>query len=92
MRLGQQVMTRGIAERYAIDKDFANSVIRATVRFQNEDFGDISEEDKQTNQDALENGGMVMGAYGEEKDRIWIMRDPDGNGSYITTVLFPEEY
>lgn len=92
MKLGQTVMTRGIAIKAGESWTFKRFVEDSLNRFVNEDFGDISEEDKQANSEALENGGMVMGAYIQEKVKIWIMRDPDGNGSFVTTVLFPDEY
>lgn len=92
IELGQTVMTRGIAIKTSADWTFKKFVGDSLHKFMRKDFGDISEEDKQTNEDALENGGMVMGAYSQWETKIWIMRDPDGNGSFVTTVLFPNEY
>lgn len=92
MRLGTKAMTLNIAEKVENDDRFAKSVVDAIKRFQHEDFGDLSEEDKHVNSEALTNGGMVMGAYGEEENRFWIIRDSDGKGSFVTTVLFPDEY
>lgn len=85
-------MTRAIAIKKSASWNFKRFVDSSLQKFMCEDFGDISDDDKQTNTDALENGGMVMGAYGDGENRIWIMRDEDGNGSYVTTVLFPDEY
>lgn len=92
MELGTKVMTRNIATRAAESWTFKREVANALQKFTNKDWGDLSEEDKQANEDALENGGMIMGAYGEGDNKIWIMRDPDGNGSFVTTILFPDEY
>lgn len=92
IELGQTVMTRGIALKTGTSWIYKRFVEKSLNRFINEDFGDISEEDKQTNIEALENGDMVMGAYTIGNVKIWIMRDHDGNGSFVTTVLFQDEY
>ena len=92
IELGQTVMTRSVAIKVNSSWLYKGFVEDSLHKFKNKDFGDISEDDKQANEDALENGGMVMGAYSKGKVRIWIMRDPDGNGSFVTTVLFPDEY
>ena len=92
IELGQTVMTRGVAIKTSASWIFKKFVGDSLHKFMRKDFGDISEEDKQTNEDALKNGGTVMGAYFQGNVRIWIMRDQDGNGSFVTTVLFPDEY
>lgn len=92
MKLGTKVATRSIVFKTDMDDKFAKGVAESMKRFQNKDFGDLSDEDKQSNMEALENGGMIMGSYNIGSDRIWIMRDADGKGSYVTTVLFPDEY
>lgn len=92
MRLGTTVMTRGIALKTKTSWIYKRFVEDSLNKFINEDFGDISDEDKQTNIEALENDGMVMGAYILGNVKIWIMREPDGKGSFVTTILFPNEY
>lgn len=92
MNLGTTVMTRGIALKTGTSWIYKRFVEDSLNKFINEDFGVISDEDKQTNIEALENGGMVMGAYIQGDVKIWIMREPDGKGSFVTTILFPNEY
>lgn len=92
MRIGQKVMTRGIALKTGTSWIYKRFVEDSLNKFINEDFGVISDEDKQTNIEALENDGMVMGAYILGNVKIWIMREPDGKGSFVTTILFPDEY
>lgn len=55
------------------------------------DWGNLCEEDKQANDDAVENGGRLLSAYevGEEKVKIWIITESDRSA---TTILLPEEY
>lgn len=92
MKLGTKVMSIGVAIKTSASWTFKKEVANALQKFTNKDWGDISYEDKKVNDDAIENGGMIMGVYGDGDNRIWIMRDPDGNGSFVTTVLFPDEY
>lgn len=54
--------------------------------------GDLCDEDKATNDDALEYGGRLMSQYRRESypsQRIWIITEADRS---CTTVLFPHEY
>lgn len=54
------------------------------------DWGDISEEDRQTNADALIYGHRVLSSYQVTEDlRLWILTEADRS---ITTLLLPEEY
>lgn len=92
MKLGKTVMTRAIAIKKSASWNFKRFVDSSLKKFMCEDFGYISDDDKQVNKESLASGGMVMGAYGECENRIWIVRDDDGNGSYVTMVLFPDEY
>ena len=86
------VMTSGIADRVANDEKFSRAVMRAVKRFIKKDWGDVDAEDNETNDQMdrslnLNGGGMVLGAYGRLKDKIWIIRDTER-----TTILFPDEY
>ena len=86
-------MTSGIATRMQEDTRFSKAVIRAIKRFSKKDWGTVDAEDHATNDQMsrsldLGGGGMVLGAYGKDKnDKIWIIRDTER-----TTVLFPDEY
>lgn len=54
------------------------------------DWGDMSDTDKQTNEQALKDGNRLFSAYQVRADtRIWIITEADRSA---TTVLFPEEY
>ena len=86
------VMTSDIADRVANDEKFSRAVMRAIKRFIKKDWGDVDAEDNETNDQMdrslnLNGGGMVLGAYGRLKDKIWIIRDTER-----TTILFPDEY
>lgn len=63
----------------------------------NEDWGDLCEEDKETNIDATISGARIMSVYKNEfggpEEKVWVISDAaDPLGNRITTVLFPSEY
>jgi hypothetical protein len=86
------VLTNGVMDRINNDEKFSRAVLRAVRRFNLKDWGDVDAEDNETNDQMdrslnLDGGGMVLGAYGRLKDKIWIIRDTER-----TTILFPDEY
>ena len=63
------------------------------------DWGDLSDDDVQANEDALVDGSRILSSYvldgeGEEAVRIWVITEAeDESGDRLaTTVLLPEEY
>ena len=54
------------------------------------DWGELCEEDKQTNQEALEQGLRLLSAYRTTAgSKLWIITEADRS---VTTLLLPEEY
>lgn len=55
------------------------------------DFGDICDEDKQVNLDAIRLGNRVMSVYKfpEHDLTFWVITEADRS---VTTILLPEEY
>ncbi|SCZ40025.1 MULTISPECIES: hypothetical protein [unclassified Pseudomonas] len=54
------------------------------------DWGDICDEDRQLNEDALQSGYRLMSAYDVEPGlRLWVITEADRT---VTTILLPEEY
>lgn len=88
--LGQTVMTRGVADRVAVDSAFAAFVVESLKRHASGDWGDLCEEDKRENEFALGRRLRLFSAY-EKKNlpKIWIITEADRS---VTTTLFPEEY
>ena len=69
-------------------------VRRLMEKFSSGDFGDIPQEDIETNQQIIKDKGMVMGVYPLDPrepaaDKVWIILDP---GHETVTVLLPEDY
>ena len=87
--LGQAVMTRGIANEMEQSKEFAEFVQLSFYRHSVGDWGDLGEEDKQANENALENGDRLFSAYIKGDWKIWIITEWDRS---YTTILFPSEY
>ena len=88
--LGVMLFTRGVNDKAAEDKVFAAFVLDSLNRHGQEDWGDLSDEDKRENGLSLKEGFRLLSAY--EKDglpKIWILTEADRSA---TTVLFPEEY
>jgi hypothetical protein len=58
------------------------------------DWGELCEEDREANEEALRSGGRIFSAYGEGGTRLWIITEAaDGDGRRsATTYLRPDEY
>lgn len=89
--LGMLVATTRIADRIREDREFNHFVFDSLERYKNCDWGDLDEEDKMMNDEALKCGDRLLAAYeNAEKDwKIWIITEADRKTS---TILFPEEY
>lgn len=88
-KLGQVVMTRGIAEEMESDKGFAAFVHASFLRHSQGDWGEMCEEDKQANEDALIHGDRLFSSYTLNDWKVWIITEWDRS---YTTILFPSEY
>lgn len=90
--LGQLVVTRGI-EKLIIEEECDNTqeIAQCIVRHRQGDWGNLDEDDKMLNDNAVVDGGRILSAYeiGENKVKIWIITEADRS---YTTILLPEEY
>lgn len=87
--LGRIVYTKGIGE---LIKQVGIEELRKCVVMHSQcDWGELCEEDKQANDDAVKNGDRILSAYkvGKDKIKIWIITEFDRS---YTTILLPEEY
>lgn len=84
--LGQMVATPGAIE-VIVKSDI--SLFALLSRHQRGDWGDLDEEDKVANDDALKAGRRVLSAYRFEKATLWVITEADRS---TTTILLPEEY
>ena len=89
--LGQLVVTKGIQSKINSDVDFLINVLEILERYRRCDFGDLCDEDKALNEQALTDtdGGRIFAVYTCGNDKIWIITEHDRS---VTTILLPEEY
>ena len=93
---GATVTTERVAYYMEYDPYFAKFVLESLIRHGSGDWGDMSAEDKEVNDSALESGDRrIFSAYDIPKylsgddDKLWIITEWDRS---VTTVLFPSEY
>ena len=87
-KLGRICWTGGINEKMADDERFAKFVLDSLKKYRTGNWGNVCDEDKQLNDEAVSNGSRILGAY-EGMYRIWIITEADRS---CTTILFPDEY
>ena len=89
MEYGQIVATRGIAEEIERSAVFATEIVAAFRRYKQHDWGELCEEDRLQNDEAVQIGERVLAAYPTTKGTVWIITEWDRS---VTTILFPSEY
>ena len=93
--LGKVVVTQGINGAMQENERFALEVDLCLNRYIVKDWGCLSEEDKQVNENALQypDDLYLLAAYNTCKGKIYIIthRISENAGDNSTTVLFPDE-
>ena len=88
--LGQILVTSGVNQLGLKNKKFENFIGQSLNKHINGDWGDLCDEDKELNEDALKNGERLFSKYNFDKDTsIYIITEWDRSA---TTILFPDEY
>ena len=83
--LGQVLITPGANEAL-----YHPDVAKGLYRHSTGDFGDVCEEDKALNEEAIETGDRILSAYIDRSgEKFWIITEWDRSA---TTVLLPSEY
>ena len=86
----QRFQTLGITTETINNGKFQREIYEAMRRFKSLDWGDVSETDTESNNEAF---SMVLGAYNTSKGKIWIIAENSTGNEYDRlTVLFPNEY
>lgn len=86
---------REVYDLAAKNADFARFIQDSLNRHVKGDWGDVDDEDKQTNDLALKQGPRLLSAYNDDRfpkngvATIWIITEADRSA---TTILFPDEY
>ena len=90
--LGQQVATPGALKAI---HEAGQSALELLARHVSGDWGDLDDEDRRLNDEALTDGSRLLSAYNLRSGvRIWIITEAaDDNGHRAaTTLLLPDEY
>ena len=88
--IGHTYITNGVDSLMDEDGEFRQFVSHSFTRHCSGDWGDLDDEDKQTNEWALKNGERLFSKYNYNDDvSIYIITEWDRS---VTTILFPEEY
>ena len=94
-QIGQILATRGVYDLAAENPEFAKFMQKSLDRHVKGDWGDLDDEDKQANDQALKQGTRLLSAYNDARfpchgvSTIWIITEADRSA---TTILFPDEY
>ena len=86
---GNLYMTQGVSQLLERDEAFSVFVIKSLNRHISGDWGELGEEDKTANDEALENDTRIFSAYVSSDYKIWVITEWDRSS---TTILFPSEY
>lgn len=88
--LGQMVVTRAINDVMAENNQFAKDVAKAIEKYIKCDWGTMSEDDANMNDEAVKlNNDRIFASYSTCKGTIWIITEWDRS---VTTILFPSDY
>ena len=85
-------MTKQIAYDASKDTKYHSELLNAMLRYINDDWGDLCEDDKAMNKEASKNGGRILAAYNTSRGKIYIITDGVKSITPTTTVLYANEY
>lgn len=87
--LGQVVCTTNFKNTVGVDR-FAAVASRMLGLHSGGDWGDVSTEDKKSNDEAVKTGERILSAYHTEDNiKVWVLTERDRS---VTTILLPEDY
>ena len=73
----------------ALVKDDRAGLLQLLARHMNGDWGDVCDEDKQSNNEALLHDDRLLSSYQLNNETVWIITEADRSS---TTILLPSEY
>ena len=89
--VGQTVITRGLAAALEHNEEVSKDVHLAWQRYLQCDWGNLGEEDKEMNNNAVEDPGSdrILAKYSTSEGDIYIITEADRS---YTTIMFCDEY
>ena len=86
---GDVYLTKGVDVLTKKNDKYRGEVMKSLARYLQGDWGDLDDEDKLANEQALKYEERLLGRYNIEPRPIYIITEWDRSA---TTILFPEEY
>lgn len=81
---------RIVATPHALEVIPNEDILRAIIRHQSGDWGELTAEDAEANDHAVIHGTRVLSSYRSAKGvTFWLITEADRS---VTTVLLPEDY
>lgn len=90
--LGQILATPGALDALAKNNTTGLDLLRKHV---SGDWGILTDDDRQANQDALESGDRILSSYLlPDETKLWVITEAtdDSGKRMATTILLPDEY
>ena len=85
---GKTVVTSSIHTEMK-DGNFEKEILNCLRKYHSKEWGELTIEDKNTNNYAIENGERIVGKYTTTQGDIYIITEADRS---YTTILFCHEY
>ena len=88
--MGQIYVTRGVGALIEESDDFRRFIMRSFTRYANRDWGNLCDEDKKMNDNAVECGDdRILARYNNALGDIYIITEWNRS---VTTILLIDEY
>lgn len=88
--LGKIVATPRIKNDIS-ESEFHSEVMDALDRYMDMDWGLVSPDSKELNDEAVKNDDSILAVYPTTKGEIWILTDWEENSPH-TTIMYSDEY
>lgn len=85
--------TKTIAQNVQTDSKYRLEINTCIERFISGDWGDLTDDDIKSNNEAIAYGDRILASYRTSKGKVYIIADATDKNYYETvTVLFANEY
>lgn len=88
--VGQIYVTNGVGVQIAESENYRRFIMDSFMRYMSRDWGNLCDEDKELNDNAVEYGdGRIVARYNNALGDIYIITEWDRS---VTTILLIDEY